>query len=109
MAAAAVCVLCSMAAAQQPPSVFKRLVPGGMPQPEDLCMSNEDRERIRVILLAAVEEALKDQVVHLFEVWMRDARDQPERARQGVRNAIDAALRARQSVINWNPQPCKSK
>lgn len=77
-----------------------------MPRSEDLCMSKEDQDRIRVILLLAVDEALKDQVMHLFEVWMRDFKEQPERAAQGTRNAIYAYLRAREAVAVWNPQPC---
>ena len=96
-------LLASTASAQQLPQLFRR----PPLQPSDLCMSNEDRERIRVILLAAVDDALKDQVVHLFEVWMRDFKDQPDRAAQGTRNAIYAYLRAREAVATWNPQPCK--
>jgi hypothetical protein len=103
-------LLVTVAAAQKPPpnkepDFFRRPLVV-MPKATDMCMSNDDRERIRAILFIAVDEALKDQVMHLFEVWMRDLKDQPDRAAQGARNAIDAYLHARETVVNWNPQPC---
>jgi len=106
----ALLLLTTAAAAQKPPpstepEFFRRPLIV-MPKQTDLCMSNEDRDRVRALLYIAVDEALKDQVMHLFEVWMRDFKEQPERAAQGTRNAIYAYLRAREAVIGWNPQPC---
>lgn len=65
-----------------------------------VCAADEEmREKIRVILLASLDEALKDHVVHAFGIWMKDETGQPERARRGIRQAISAYIRSREAVM----------
>jgi hypothetical protein len=70
------------------------------------CMNEETREQIRTVMLEALDEALKEHVKHVFEVWLKDERGQPERARTGVRQGIRAYLGARKGALDWTPPPC---
>jgi len=71
-----------------------------------LCMDDDTRERIRRILLTAIDEALQQKVEDLFRIWLADSTNQPARARQGVRNAIEAYLKAREGALKWTPMKC---
>src|SRR5262245_28649704 len=71
-----------------------------------LCMDEDTRERIRRILLAAIDESLQQKVEDLFRVWLSDPTGQPARARQGVFNAIEAYLKARAGALKWTPMQC---
>lgn len=73
-----------------------------------LCMDADTRERIRKLLLEALDQSFKDHVEKMFETWMRvyyDA-EQVNRARVGVRNGINAYLQARKGALKWTPMQC---
>ena len=77
------------------------------PIPEELCVADEEsKERIRGMVLESLDDALKEQFKHLFEVWMRDERGQPGRAKVGVIGAIRAHQSARKNTIEWDPKFC---
>jgi hypothetical protein len=71
-----------------------------------MCADPTTREAIRTIMSDALDIALKQHIVHMFEVWMKDDRGQPERARTGVTNGVAAYLRASKSVATWSPPDC---
>jgi hypothetical protein len=71
-----------------------------------LCVDAETRERIRTVMSEALDVALKNHIVHMFEVWMKDDRGQPERARNGVVQGISAYSKASKSVTAWSPPEC---
>jgi hypothetical protein len=71
-----------------------------------ICSDPTTRETVRTIMSEALDTALKNHVVHMFEVWMKDDRGQPERARTGVTNGVAAYLRASKSVAAWAPPDC---
>ncbi len=74
------------------------------------CVTDEEsRERVRGFLFAALDQALQDNFEHLFAVWMKDARGQPERARVGVGQAIEAHKTARILATEWVPPICPAK
>jgi hypothetical protein len=74
----------------------------------ELCVSDEEtREQIRVLMFHALDEALKDQVMHVFLTWLKDDTGQPGRARTGVEQAVAAYLRAREGARQWTPPLCK--
>jgi hypothetical protein len=77
-------------------------------QPVDLgpCMDESTRERMRAVMLDALDDALREHVKHVFEVWLKDERGQPERARTGVRQGIKAWLGAHRGALEWMPPPC---
>jgi hypothetical protein len=70
------------------------------------CMDPTEREKIRDIMLKAIDRGLEDQIAHLFETWMKDPSDQPQRAQVGSNNAVNAHVRARTAALTWNPPPC---
>ena len=71
-----------------------------------LCMDAITKERIRVIMYDALDEALKDHIAKMYEVWMKDDRGQPGRAVTGTKQGLKAYLGARVSVDKWDPPPC---
>jgi len=71
------------------------------------CVPSGDLERVRTILLDAIDEGLKEQTVHLFQGWLKDPTDQPKRAIAGMRPAIIAYVNARAAALQWNPLLCK--
>jgi hypothetical protein len=71
------------------------------------CVADDaTRERIRVIMTDALDDALHDQIKHLFGVWMKDDRGQPERARVGAYQAIRGYHGVRKGVVEWAPTIC---
>jgi hypothetical protein len=47
---------------------------------------------------AAVDQAYHDQIVHLFQIWMKDAAGQPQRAITGARTARKAYEDVRENL-----------
>ena len=70
------------------------------------CMDSATREKIRNIMYEAIDEALKEHIMKMYDVWMKDDRGQPGRAATGVRQGIKAYLGARMGVDKWDPPPC---
>lgn len=55
-------------------------------------------ERLLELDKEAIEEAYKTQIQHLFEIWMRDDRGQPDRAVVGARQARKAYIGAMEGI-----------
>ena len=78
---------------------------------EPLPEQKRDDEYIRQLLLQAADEALRDQINHLFGVWMRSTEDQPRRALVGAHQAVNAyrdiikALESKDWKIVAPPEP----
>jgi hypothetical protein len=70
------------------------------------CVNDEDRVHIRAQVLAAVDDAFKDNVKHLFAGWLKDPHLQPERAAAGLQSSIVAYQRARVDALKWTPPNC---
>ena len=70
------------------------------------CVTDEDRVHIRAQVLAAVDDAFKDNMKHLFTGWLRDPHDQPHRASVGLQNSIVVYQRARADSLKWAPTTC---
>jgi hypothetical protein len=70
------------------------------------CMDPTERERVRDIALRGIDKGLEEQVMRLFEVWMKDPGDQPRRAMVGTNNAVNAHIRARKQATEWDPPIC---
>ena len=72
---------------------------------------SRDDEHIRQQLLDAADEALRDRIINLFEVWMKDPTDQPRRAITGAHNAVNAyrdiikSLESRDWKVVAPPEP----
>ena len=71
-----------------------------------LCMDEATREQIKAVMLEALDAALKTHIEHVFEVWLKDERGQPGRARTGVNLGIKSYLGARKGAMEWAPPPC---
>lgn len=78
----------------------------GTTPPVPTCVTDEDRVHIRAQVLAAVDDAFKENVKHLFTGWLKDAREQPGRASAGLQASVVAYQRARADALKWNPSSC---
>jgi hypothetical protein len=75
-----------------------------------VCLEPVERENIRTIMLKAVDRGLEENVVHLFDIWVKDpATEQPKRAQVGANNAVNAHIRARKAAMAWQPPECEDK
>lgn len=75
----------------------------------ETCMAEEIQEEIRAIMLKAVDDALRQHTIHVFDVWLKDPGDQPKRAIEGMRIGISAYLRTRAAIDRWDPPNCPAK
>lgn len=71
-----------------------------------ICADAEMADKIRTIMFRALDSALEAHIVHAFEVWMRDSRDQPARARVGITNGVHAYIQATKGAAAWSPMVC---
>lgn len=71
-----------------------------------VCMDDESREAIRVIMQKGIDEALVRHTIQMFNTWMKDPTEQPNRAITGMRNAVKAYIGSRKVVLTWNPPLC---
>jgi hypothetical protein len=71
-----------------------------------ICVSDEDRVHIRAQVLAAVDDAFRDNIKHLFIGWIKDTHGQPQRASAGLQSSIVAYQRARADALKWSPAAC---
>ena len=65
------------------------------------------KARVRDIMVHGLDLALQDRVTTLFEIWMKDDSGQPDRARVGIEQGIDAYLHARKGFLKWDLPVCK--
>ena len=82
---------------------------GAVPEDGACVKSIEDREYIRTLTLQGIDQALRDHVAHLFEIWVRDPAAAPMRASAGMQIALGAYHRSRDNTLNWNPPICDEK
>jgi hypothetical protein len=71
------------------------------------CIDAETRERVRGLMLAGFDQAMREHAVKMFFVWQKDPVNQPKRARAGMRSAIIAYVGSRAAAQQWNPPSCE--
>lgn len=72
----------------------------------ELCMDADARERVRKLMLEALDNSLREKIESLFAVWLRDATDQPRRAQTGMNTALRAYIGARAAAMKFDPPEC---
>lgn len=75
--------------------------------PPPICMDADTRERTRTLMFQGIEDGLKRHTSGVFDVWIKDPKEQPERAARGMHIGISAYVRSRASLLNWSPPRCK--
>jgi hypothetical protein len=78
-------------------------------EPPMPCIDEASREKVRNIMLDGIDEALKDHTKHMYEVWMKDPREQPSRAITGMKAGITAYANSRAAALRFNPPSCTPK
>ena len=71
-----------------------------------VCTDAETREKVRAIMLDALEQALKNHIIRMHDVWMRDETGQPQRAINGSQQGVNAYIGGRANALKWNPPLC---
>jgi hypothetical protein len=76
------------------------------PQRTPVCHSMQERDRIRELTMAAIDQALMNHVAKLFDVWLKDFSPEPTQATRGMANGISAYRRATANAMKWDPPIC---
>lgn len=76
---------------------------GAEPAP---CIDAEMREQVRVLMLAGIDQAMREHAVKMFNVWQKDPTNQPKRAIAGMKSAIIAYAGSRAAAQRWSPPAC---
>lgn len=72
------------------------------------CMDAETRDRLRGLILAALDKGMQMHFENLFDVWMKDGdRGQPMRIANGLRIGVNAYTVSRGYLQNWSPELCE--
>lgn len=71
------------------------------------CMDPTEREKVRGIVLEAIDKGLDKSITGLFDIWTKDPTEQPKRAMVGTNNAVNAHVRARKQALAWDPPNCQ--
>jgi hypothetical protein len=84
------------------------------PEPERVftygyCVTIDEREHIREIILDALDKGLKKHTENLFNVMLKDPRGQPQRAIAGLRPGVVAFASARKALVQWHPPICEEE
>jgi hypothetical protein len=69
-------------------------------------MPPDMRERVRNIMFKSLDEALQQQIEHLFITWLKDLNGQPQRAAAGIKQAFYAYRIAYEAAQAWAPPLC---
>jgi hypothetical protein len=72
----------------------------------ELCMDADTRERVRKLMIEALDNSLREKIESLFAVWLRDSTDQPRRAQTGMNSALRAYVGARAAAMKFDPPEC---
>jgi hypothetical protein len=72
----------------------------------ELCMDSDTRERVRKLMIEALDNSLREKIESLFAIWLRDATDQPRRAQTGMNTALRAYVGARAAAMKFDPPEC---
>lgn len=71
------------------------------------CIDSEMREQVRILMLAGIDQAMREHAVKMFNIWQRDPTNQPKRAIAGMKSAIIAYAGSRAAAQRWNPPACE--
>lgn len=71
------------------------------------CVDAKTRDAMRALMMQSLDRALELHIIQLFESWMKDATQQPDRASSGLTRAAHAYLYSRLAAQSWNPPLCK--
>lgn len=61
---------------------------------------------MREMAIEQLDQSFKQHVDLLFDIWMRDAKEQPVRAARGMEQVAKAYLHSREAFEKWQP-PCR--
>jgi hypothetical protein len=70
------------------------------------CITRDDLERVRKLMLDAIDQGFKQHAMQLFDNWLRDPNNQPARAQRGMRIGVKAYLGTRAATLRWAPPTC---
>lgn len=81
------------------------------PQTDDVtyCLNTDERERVRALLMDAIDAEFKEYTMNAFGNMIKDPVDQPARAIAGIKPAVIAYAKGRRAVMSWTPPICEVK
>ena len=75
--------------------------------PVAYCLQDQAQEdKLRAMMTESVEQAFKEHIAHLFDVWMKQQAETPDQFAHGGHLAVEGYLRAINGVQRWKPKRC---
>jgi hypothetical protein len=82
------------AAADQPPAVKYCVLDQVM------------EEHLHRMMSDSLDDAFKEHIKHLFDIWVKDQAESPARAINGAALGVNAYVRAQRNLSDWHPPRC---
>jgi len=71
------------------------------------CVQDQQQEdHLHQLMTEALDEAFKEHINHLFDIWIKDQAESPARAINGASVGINAYVRANRNLHSWKPPRC---
>jgi len=84
-----------------------RAITAAHSQPVVQCWLPQEKDTLINLAHQGIDEAYKEKVKSLYEIWVRDPADQPKRAVSGMAINLSAYHRARANIRAWDPVICQ--
>jgi hypothetical protein len=71
------------------------------------CVTDQQQEdHMHKMMSDSLDQAFKEHIGRLFEIWIKDPAEQPTRAVNGASLGVNAYVRAQRNLANWHPPRC---
>jgi len=75
-------------------------------QQPTFCLDDRLQEEVRVLMLEGIKQGMLKHTLLVFDNWVKDPSEQPERAIRGMQSAISAYVRSRKALDVWDLPRC---
>jgi hypothetical protein len=82
------------------------MTPAAQPLAKYCVQDQQQEDRMRAIMSDSLDQAFKQHIVHLFDIWVKDQAEEPIHAVNGAQLGISAYVRSQRSLQKWKPQRC---
>jgi hypothetical protein len=75
--------------------------------PVAYCIQDQAQEdKLRSMMHESIDQAFKEHVAHLYDIWMKQQGDTPDQFAHGGHLAVDGWIRAQRGIDKWKPKRC---
>jgi hypothetical protein len=78
--------------------------------PLPYCVADQQQEdHIHQMMSESLDQAFREHINHLWDIWVKDQAEEPTRAVNGARIGINAYVRAQRNLKSWKAPRCKEQ